>query len=64
MGSEKKYADWIAVDWGTSHLRTWAMRRDAVVAEATSDRGMGTLERTEFEPALLDLVEPCWDRIA
>lgn len=58
MASEKKYADWIAVDWGTSHLRAWAMRGDAVVAEATSDRGMGTLERTEFEPALLDLVEP------
>lgn len=58
MVSETKYADWIAVDWGTSHLRAWAMRGDTPVAENTSDRGMGVLERTEFEPALLELVEP------
>ena len=57
-GSGTRYADWIAVDWGTSHLRAWAMRDGAPTAEATSDRGMGRLGSADFEPALLDLVEP------
>ncbi|MEQ9039266.1 MAG: 2-dehydro-3-deoxygalactonokinase [Silicimonas sp.] len=58
MRSDTRYADWIAVDWGTSHLRAWAMRGDRPVAEATSDRGMSTLERDGFEPALLELIDP------
>jgi 2-dehydro-3-deoxygalactonokinase len=52
------YADWIAVDWGTSHLRAWAMAGDAVLAEAASDDGMGRLTRAQFEPALLRLIDP------
>ncbi len=52
-------ADWIAVDWGTSNVRAWAMGRDgAVQAEAGSDKGMGGLARDAFEPALLDLIGP------
>ena len=59
MSSGAAYADWIAVDWGTSHLRAWAMSAaDAVLAEAQSDKGMGRLAPNEFEPALLDLVTP------
>ena len=58
MTGEATYADWIAVDWGTTNLRAWAMRGKAPVAEAVSDRGMGTLDRAGFEPALLDLIEP------
>ncbi|NNF90262.1 MAG: 2-dehydro-3-deoxygalactonokinase [Boseongicola sp.] len=58
MSAETKYADWIAVDWGTSSLRAWAMRGKTPVAEARSDRGMGALQRHEFEPALLDLIDP------
>ncbi|MGB5558940.1 MAG: 2-dehydro-3-deoxygalactonokinase [Paracoccaceae bacterium] len=51
--------DWIAVDWGTTHLRAWAMTQDGtVLAEAQSDNGMGALSRDEFEPSLLDLVAP------
>ncbi len=50
--------DWIAVDWGTSNLRAWAMRGDAPVAEAQSSAGMSGLAREGFEPALLDLVSP------
>ncbi len=57
-GTETRYADWIAVDWGTSHLRAWAMRDGEPVAEAASDKGMGQIGRTEFEAALLDLIEP------
>ena len=48
---------WIAVDWGTSNLRVWGIGADgAVVAEASSDQGMGKLDRAGFEPALLALV--------
>ena len=53
--------DWIAVDWGTSHLRAFAMQGGGDQArrleERHSDRGMGKLSRGEFEPALLALVE-------
>ena len=48
--------DWIAVDWGTSHLRVWAILDGRVVAHAQSDRGMGILTRPQYEQALLDLV--------
>src|ERR1700704_872262 len=48
---------WIAGDWGPSNLRVWGIGADgAVVAEASSDEGMGKLDRSGFEPALLDLV--------
>ena len=50
--------DWIAVDWGTSNLRAFAMTADGrVLAEAVSDEGMGKLTREGFEPALLRLIE-------
>ncbi len=48
--------DWIAVDWGTSNVRAWAMAGDRPMAEAASDKGMGKLSPAEFEPALLDLI--------
>jgi 2-dehydro-3-deoxygalactonokinase len=48
--------DWIAVDWGTTHLRGFAMGSAAEpLAEAVSDDGMGRLAREAFEPALLRL---------
>jgi 2-dehydro-3-deoxygalactonokinase len=50
--------DWIAVDWGTTNLRAFAMRQGAVVAEAVSDDGMGKLVRDAFEPALIRLIAP------
>jgi 2-dehydro-3-deoxygalactonokinase len=48
--------EWVALDWGTSHLRAWAMAGDRMVESARSNRGMGVLTREGFEPALLDLV--------
>ncbi|MEY4984781.1 MAG: hypothetical protein RIR62_3047 [Pseudomonadota bacterium] len=48
--------DWIAVDWGTSNLRVWAMAGGRVIDHAASEDGMGRLERDGFEPALLRLV--------
>ena len=49
-------ADWIAVDWGSSHLRVWALAEDRIIRQAASDKGMGQLARAEFEPALLSLI--------
>lgn len=49
--------DWIAVDWGTTHCRAWAMADDGSVrGEARSDTGMGSLTRDGYEPALLALI--------
>jgi len=49
--------DWIAADWGTSHLRVWGMSQSGVVQfRKDSDAGMGRLSRDGFEPALLDLI--------
>lgn len=58
MAAQAAYADWIAVDWGTSRLRAWAMRGGAPIAETESDKGMGMLDKSGFEPALLELVDP------
>ncbi len=49
-------ADWIAVDWGTSNMRAWAMSGSGtVLAEGSSDKGMGRLAPAEFEPTLLEV---------
>lgn len=50
--------DWIAVDWGTSNLRAWAMNGSGVRDHATSGFGMGALKPDEFEDALLRLIGP------
>lgn len=50
--------DWIAVDWGTSNLRAFAMGPAGVLAEAASDDGMSRLAPEGFEPALLALIAP------
>lgn len=52
--------DWIALDWGTSNLRGWAMREGRAIATAQSPDGMGRLEQDGFEPALAALVTD-WD---
>ncbi|WP_300070074.1 2-dehydro-3-deoxygalactonokinase [uncultured Ruegeria sp.] len=48
--------EWIAADWGTSHLRVWAMQGEAVLDQAKSDRGMARLAGGDFQTALLDLI--------
>ena len=50
--------DWIAVDWGTTHVRVWAMSGASQTDAAGSDRGMGKLAPDQFEPALLELIGP------
>jgi 2-dehydro-3-deoxygalactonokinase len=50
---------WIAVDWGSSNLRAWAMdARGQVLAEAGSADGAAGLTPDGFEPALLALAAP------
>ncbi|SEM74122.1 2-dehydro-3-deoxygalactonokinase [Loktanella fryxellensis] len=56
-------ATWIAADWGTTHLRVWAMSSSGtVLAQATSDDGMGRLTRDGFAPAL-DRLTADWPRV-
>lgn len=58
MSPARPAPDWIAADWGTTHVRVWAMSGASHLATAASDRGMGKLGPDEFEPALLELVAP------
>ncbi|WP_424830095.1 2-dehydro-3-deoxygalactonokinase [Ruegeria sp.] len=53
--------EWIAVDWGTSHLRAWAMDGGAVLDSARSEQGMARLAKGEFQAALLALIESWLD---
>lgn len=52
-------AGWIAADWGTSRLRLWALDSDdRVLAEATSEQGMGQLAPGDFEAVFVALAAP------
>ena len=54
-----KGLEWIAVDWGTSNMRLWALdETGAVLDSLSSDLGMARLARDAFEPALLELIQP------
>lgn len=47
---------WIAVDWGTSNLRLWAVSADGeIIKTHASSRGMGSLAPDEYEAVLLEL---------
>ena len=48
--------DWIAVDWGTSSLRVWALDpAGSVLARASSSAGMSRLSANDYERTLLDV---------
>ena len=48
---------WFAVDWGTTHLRVWAVGDNrAIVSRRKSDLGMSKLEQADFDPALGALI--------
>jgi 2-dehydro-3-deoxygalactonokinase len=56
MRVTRTVADWIAVDWGSSNLRAWAIAADgSAAAEAVGPAGAATLAPDGFEPALLVL---------
>ena len=48
--------DWIAADWGTSHLRLWMMQGDAPVRRIDDPRGMSKLSPDGYEAVLLELL--------
>ena len=50
--------DWIAVDWGTTNLRAWAMQGSQVLGRASSGQGMSGLSSDGFEPVLRALIGP------
>ncbi|ABG32393.1 2-keto-3-deoxy-galactonokinase [Roseobacter denitrificans] len=50
--------EWIALDWGTSNLRAFAMQGATVLERAESNAGMRKLEPAQFEPVLQDLIDP------
>ena len=55
-------AKWIAADWGTTHMRAWAIgEEDNVLAFRESNEGMKDLQQNEFEPVLLKLIESWLD---
>lgn len=55
--NKKIHCEWIAVDWGTTHLRVWAMdAEDNVLASQSSAEGMSSLTPEQFEPTLLALI--------
>ena len=48
---------WIAVDWGSSNLRVWALdKRHKILDSFSSSDGMLSLEIVEFEPLLLEKI--------
>jgi 2-dehydro-3-deoxygalactonokinase len=50
---------WIAVDWGTSNLRAWIMSAGSQpLGNLSSPLGMAQLKSSEFEAALLALIDP------
>ncbi|PZQ51327.1 MAG: 2-keto-3-deoxy-galactonokinase [Rhodovulum sulfidophilum] len=50
-------ADWVAVYWGPTHMRAWALGPDnRVLAEAESEAGTLSLAPGQFEPKLLDVI--------
>ena len=48
---------WIAVDWGSSNLRVWALdKRHKILDSFSSSDGMLSLETGDFEPLLLEKI--------
>ena len=49
-------AEWIAVEWGTSRLRVWAMQGKSVLAERFLGKDREPLSQRDLETDLLELV--------
>lgn len=50
--------DWIAVDWGTTQLRAFAMQGATALSRLRSQDGMSKLAPADFEGALIALIAP------
>ena len=49
----KTYADWVAVDWGTSNLRYWVLSSNEVVHYGNKPLGMINLAQNNHEKTLI-----------
>lgn len=49
--------DWIAADWGTTHLRLWAMKGGRALGRRETDQGMGRLAPGQFGSVLEEAVK-------
>ena len=56
--SDSKAVAWVAVDWGSSHLRIWGMSAEhRPIAETQLALGMTRLTADRFEPTLMEAIE-------
>ncbi|MDG1532776.1 MAG: 2-dehydro-3-deoxygalactonokinase [Paracoccaceae bacterium] len=59
MSDKKLFPAWVAIDWGTSNLRFWAMSKQGdVIQQGSVPKGMAGLAPNEFEPTLMSVLEP------
>ncbi|MBZ0332224.1 2-dehydro-3-deoxygalactonokinase [Halomonas sp. ANAO-440] len=57
MPTHTRRPSWIAVDWGSSNLRAWALDdQGEVLVRGSSERGMLSLSPGEYENALLEVI--------
>ena len=50
---------WIAVDWGTTNLRVWAMdKKGRIIEKKSSKKGLIFIEKRNFEKTLTKLINP------
>lgn len=53
-----QHLDWIAVDWGSSNLRAWALDKQGnVLASNSSEKGMLALSPADYEAELYRVVD-------
>ena len=50
---------WIAVDWGTTNLRVWAMdNKGQIIEKKSSKKGLIFIKERNFEKTLTKLINP------
>ena len=54
---KKTYCEWVAVDWGTSNLRYWAMSSDDVLHSRRMPLGMVNLGQVSYEKVLVNALD-------
>ena len=57
----KSYADWVAVDWGTSNLRYWVLSLNKVVHYGLKPFGMVNLDQKTYEEILINELDKFLD---
>ena len=50
---KKTYADWVAVDWGTSNFRYWVIRSGEVICSGSKPLGIINLDQNSYERILI-----------